>query len=296
MFSVPKNDRYEDFIGGGLETVISFLVFILVILVAFPWNIYAYKCMVPAGRGVFGISRGGKFVTPAVGKLVRLIDGKIRLAGMCERVNAARILKIQMASALIGWILGTGIYCPAYGCVGCLIGLFISALLALYPVMWLDRKGRERKARITGELPGILTNIAVVTDAGLNLQQALIEVARLNEGEAGAIFRKVVQDVDMGKPIVQALEEIPELEHVEELNRVVSVIVWALRKGSAGITKILREQAALSWERRKNKLKEAGQKTSFKLFLPVYLLIFPAVGLLVIAPAVMGIMNAFAGR
>lgn len=279
-----------------MEVAISILVFISVILMMFPKRPYAYKCMMPASRRILHIPHGEGLVMPAVKKLLCFIDGKIRLAGICERVNAEKILKIQMISALTGWMSGAGIYCSIYGGAGCLVGFIVSVLFAVYPIMWLDRKGRERKAKITGELPGILTNIAVVTDAGLNLQQALIEVTRSDRGEVGAIFRKVVQDADMGKPIIQALENIPELEYVEELNRAVAIMVQALRKGAAGITKALREQAALSWEERKNRLKEAGQKTSFKLFLPVYLLIFPAVGLLVIAPAVMGIMNAFTDR
>lgn len=205
------------------------------------------------------------------------------------------VLRNQTLLIAAGIVVGIVMYCPVYGFAGILIGFVFAILFCVYPLINIEKKIARRKAAILKELPEAITNIAVVTDAGLNLQQALVEVANLNGGEIGTIIKKAMVKADMGKPLTDALEEIPELKHVEELNRVVSCMVQTIKKGSSGITKVLREQANRCWTERKNRLRQAGHRASFKLFIPVYLLVFPAAGMLMITPAIMNIIDIFVG-
>lgn len=270
---------------------ICICVFIEVIIILFP--IAPYMCKRRTIVNIAGENQPRSTCRALIIKIEEYLYNKILLAGLEQEINISKIMMTEYILALGGVILGLLMYCPIYGVRGVFIGMVFSALFCCYPLIRLERKITERKAEIVRELPNALTNIAVITDGGLNLQQALIEVADLNKGEIGLIFKKVMLKVDMGKSFIEALEEIPELPYIEELNRVVSCVVQTLRKGSMGITKVLRKQAYQCWLDQKNKLKEIGQKTSFKLFIPVYLLVFPAVGMLMIAPAVINMVEAF---
>lgn len=170
----------------------------------------------------------------------------------------------------------------------------ISALLGfVIPDQWLNIRIKRRKWEIQRQIPSVLISLAVTTDAGLSLMQALEEVCHRKQGELTNEIRKTLDEISVGIPQKEAMENLMDRVLVEELTLMVSAIIQTLEKGSSGMTLVLREQANAAWVKRKSKAKELGEKASIKLFLPLMGFILPALMIFIISPSVFTIIQFF---
>lgn len=168
----------------------------------------------------------------------------------------------------------------------------IMGIMGYYiPDNWLAGKAKRRQMALEKEIPSILSALAITTDAGLNLLQAVEEVTGRNPSELSKEFRKALEDIHIGISQKQAFEKMAERCGVEEINHFISVLIQALEKGSSGITMLLKEQAKASWEKRKDRAKDLAEKASIKLFMPLLLLVFPAFVIFLIGPMAFSIVE-----
>ncbi|HYE67365.1 MAG TPA: type II secretion system F family protein [Anaerovoracaceae bacterium] len=177
-----------------------------------------------------------------------------------------------------------------------IIGLLgvVTAFLAFFlPDQWLKIRMQKKLWEIQKEIPSVLISLAVTTDSGLSLFQAIDEVCTRRKGVLIDELKKTMHAIRVGIPQREAFEQLADRIHSEELTLFVSVIVQTLEKGSSGMTKVLREQSNEAWQKRKSKAKELGEKASIKLFLPLISLTLPALMIFLIAPAIFSILKFF---
>lgn len=272
--------------GECLSIFISVVIFVMVFIILVPDSFFKIN----SGR----LTHKKSFLKTE-GYLYKTLGNMLERAGLEQLATPREILFRILVYAVAGGAAGLTLYSYAYGGNGIGAALMIAFLAGSLPVFGLKSDIEKRKRSMERELPAMLTTMAVITDAGLNLLQAIKELTVYYQGDLSCEFKKVIKQVEMGKPVSQALEEMAQKARVPELNMVTGVIVQALRKGS-GITGILREQAGACWQRRKNSARELGEKASARLFIPAYLLVFPAVGLMILTPAVINVILAFTGR
>jgi len=161
------------------------------------------------------------------------------------------------------------------------------------PDQWIHIRVKQRRRKIQREIPSILISLAVTTDAGLSLLQALEEVCSRKPGELSTEFQKTMQEIAVGIPQKEAFENMINRVLVEELTLMVSALLQTLEKGSTGLTIVLRNQANEAWMKRKSLAKETGEKASIKLFLPLMGFILPALMIFLIGPAIFTILQFF---
>ncbi|OAS16038.1 type II secretion system F family protein [Paenibacillus oryzisoli] len=175
--------------------------------------------------------------------------------------------------------------------------LFLSLLLSIVsfyiPEQILNIKIKQRRWEIYREIPSVLLSLAVTTDAGLSLNQALEEICLMKKGAFSQELKKTLQQISVGIPQKEAFENLANRVRIDEITLFVSVLIQTLEKGSSGITHVLREQANESWMKRKGVAKELAGKASIKLFLPMIGLVLPALMIFLIVPAVFSIMRFF---
>lgn len=177
------------------------------------------------------------------------------------------------------------------------IVLALAAMILGYmaPDNWLAMKGKNRQWAIQKDMPSLLSSMAVITDAGYNLIQSIEVVVEQNDGELAEELLRVLEDIKIGIPVKDAFINLSQRSNVDELSYFVSAIVQGLEKGAAGITKVIKEQAQESWEKRKHKAKELAEKASMKLFLPLLFLVFPAYMIFLLGPMVFSVIQLFKG-
>jgi tight adherence protein C len=173
--------------------------------------------------------------------------------------------------------------------------IFGSILLALIP-FWtdreLDKKINRRKRAILVDLPGCINTLAVLINAGLPLTAALQKITL--DGSANRPLykelRQLMVEIHAGRPVNQAYEDFAHRCKVPEITRFVSAMLQNLNRGNADLVYVLRILSQEAWVQRKDIARKQGEEASSKLVLPM-VMVFLAVAIIVLAPAVMSMSN-----
>lgn len=205
-------------------------------------------------------------------------------AGLSNKISVEDFIGIKYTAVLFCTLYFLMLLAVNPSITMLLCTIAISFMSYCVPDNCLKGKVRRRQALIEKDVPSLLSSLAITTDAGLNLIQAIEEVTARNEGELAAELKKTLEDVRLGISNKEAFEKLSERCNVEEVNYFVSALVQSLEKGNSGITLLLRELAKESWEKRKEKAKALAEKASIKLFMPLLLLVFPAFAIFLLGP------------
>jgi len=173
-----------------------------------------------------------------------------------------------------------------------LMGTLIAAMIGyILPGIWLDRKIKERKKNILKALPDALDLLCISVEAGLAFDLALQRVAQKWDNELSREFQRVLQDIRLGRTRREALRDLVTRTGVEDVQTFVSAVIQADQLG-VSMSKILRIQSDQLRVRRRQRAEEAAQKAPVKMLIPMVFLIFPALFVVILGPAVPRIMQA----
>ncbi|BCJ86619.1 hypothetical protein skT53_16040 [Effusibacillus dendaii] len=163
------------------------------------------------------------------------------------------------------------------------MGILAASFGYWLPNLWLRQKINRRKRQIRREFPYILSTLAVMSEAGLQLFPALQGTVGTGKGEVVQELRRVVKDASFGMALAESLQRMAHRCQVEEVNRFVSAVTQNLERGT-GIAQVLRKQSVELWNTRKKKAQQLGQQASLKMFFPLLLLVFPAIIIFILGP------------
>lgn len=226
-------------------------------------------------------------------KSSKKIEQKLIYAGFEEKVTPEDFAGAKVILSDITCIYFMLMYLANPSSTNLIITIVASTMGYFVPDYWMSMKAKNRQWMIRKEVPTVLSALAIITDAGLNLVPAIEEVVIQNQGEFSKELKKTLKDIHLGVPQKEAFIKLTQRCYVEEVNYFVSALVQGIEKGSSGITGIIREQATESWEKRKHKAKELAEQASMKLFLPLLLLVFPAFIIFLIGPMIFSLMQMF---
>jgi len=182
---------------------------------------------------------------------------------------------------LIGGLLGLLTHVPVNVAVGAAVG----AILGLYaPTLWLRRRVNNRRQEIQSALPDALDLLVVCVEAGLSFDSAMGRVAEKLENAMGEEFSRVIQEVRIGRPRLEALDDLGRRAGVEDLNSFVQAVIQSEQLGS-GIAKMLRIQSEEMRQKRVLRAQEKGARASLKMLLPMVTCIFPTLWVILLGPA-----------
>lgn len=217
----------------------------------------------------------------------------IRVAGLEKDLGVEQFIGIKylVSTTILSYLLLVSLANFSFDFL--LLGTIMSFVGFFLPDQWIKIRVKKRQWEIQKELPSVLISLAVTTDAGLSLFQALEEVCQRKKGALTEELSKTIQEVAVGIPQKEAFESMANRVLVEELTVFISALIQTIEKGSSGLPSVLREQANTAWSKRKSKAKELGEKASIKLFLPLITLILPALMIFLITPAIFSILKFF---
>ena len=220
------------------------------------------------------------------------IDADIIAAGLDKKINVETYVGLKLLSSLIVFIMYFCI-CSAYGYKISFVCLLFAATAAGYmiPDYMLANRRKVRKEKINRELPGILNTLAIMTDAGLSLYEALRKVSESRRGIIPLELKRVVEDVDLGTGQKAALMKCAKRCDSQQFDSFVFSICQGLEKGNSGIADELKRISSEAWEIRKDRAIELGSKASTKLLFPMIAFCFPALFILILGPAFISIME-----
>lgn len=175
---------------------------------------------------------------------------------------------------------------------GLLALILVAAALGYYaPNLWLASRVKKRQREIFNNFPDALDLMTVCVEAGLGTEAALTRIAddlRFKSPALGDEMRIVNLELRAGADRENALRNLAIRTGVEEVEGFVTMITQAERFGTS-IAASLRIHAEMLRVRRRQKAEEAAAKISLKLLFPLIFCIFPALLVVLMGPALIGV-------
>ncbi len=238
-----------------------------------------------------------RFLRPAIERLGNLmsrstpakarqnLDNRLELAGRPGNLTPADFGAIRIVAAAIlaaiGLLLGLLMGNPIYT----VVGLAVGAILGYYaPVFWLKQKVDARRAAIQKGLPDAMDLLVIAVDAGLGFDAALARVTDKYKNALSDMFAKVLREVSLGRPRLEAMDEMGRSSGVDDLHNFIQAIIQSEQFGT-GIGKILRIQADEMRRRRRQRAQEKAAQATLKMLLPMVGCIFPTLWIVLLGPA-----------
>jgi len=238
-----------------------------------------------------------RVVRPALERLGKLIEQTmpanarkqvhvaLQLAGRPGGIAASDFIALRYVFAAVLCSVGILLGGLAQSRVLLAVGAMVGGIVGLYaPVFWLRWKRNARRSEIQLDLPDVIDVLVVCVEAGLNFEAAIERVVEKYDHALAAEFGRAMQEIGLGRPRLEALNELGRRTGVEELNNFVQAIIQSDQLGS-GISRILRIQADEMRERRLVAAQERGARASLKMLLPMLGCIFPTLWVILLGPA-----------
>ena len=208
-------------------------------------------------REVIGYGAIGAFGAPALWIWVSVVIG----------VKPTLIIFGTIAMALVGWF-GPG---------------FI-----------VQRRAESRLYLLDKRMPELIDLLVVTVEAGLSLAAALQLAGERMKGPLGDELRIVLQEQRMGLTPVQALQNMQSRCPTPAVEAFTRAMVQGAALG-VSVGQILRSLAVEMRKRRRALAEQQAQKAPIKLLFPLVLMIFPAMFVVLLGPALISIVNALNG-
>mgnify|MGYP002779106158 CR=1 FL=1 len=170
--------------------------------------------------------------------------------------------------------------------------IVVAGIGYMIPGIWLSRKIKERKKAIQLALADAIDLLTISVEAGLGFDPALQRVADKWDNALTLEFRRLLHEMRIGKSRREAMREMAKRCNVDDLNVFIASIVQADQLG-VSITQVLRTQSKQIRVRRRQRAEEAAHKAPIKMLFPMVFLIFPAMFVVILGPAVPKFMNGF---
>ncbi len=238
---------------------------------------------------LINLSRAANRLSPSKSKANAELQ--LELAGKPYNWGATEFLGLRVFIAIL---LGVLIFLAVSVSRGFTVGLLSAipaALIGFFvPVLWLRSKMRARQTEIIKTLPDALDLLTITVEAGMGFDGAIQKVAEKWDNELSKGFSKVVQEMRLGVPRRDALKNMDFSMGVPDITTFVAAIIQAETLG-VSIAKILRVQSEQMRTKRRQRAEEMANKAPIKMLFPMVFLIFPALFIILLGPAVLVIME-----
>jgi tight adherence protein C len=202
-----------------------------------------------------------------------------------------RILGTVALPGLFLWTGSSGAIASGTLVLGTLV---MAGLGWMAPVTIVRRRARGRLERIDYELPELVDLLVVTVESGLGFSGSMQIAAERFSGPLGDELRLALQEQAMGLSNDQALANLLGRVDTEGMRS----FVRSVRQGESlgvSIGQIMRNLADEMRKRRQAAAEERAQKAPIKILFPLVALIFPAIFVVLLVPAVLSFTSTMGG-
>jgi tight adherence protein C len=222
------------------------------------------------------------------------LQRKLNLAGRPLGLSASEFLAVRYVVAGVGAV-GGGLLGLATGMapivfVGAAVGGITGLLIPRYSISSRVKKARKE---LKTSLPDAMDLMSVCVEAGMTFEGAMSKVAERYQNTLGAEFAQVLREIQLGRARRDAMTDLGDRSGVDELHSFAQAVVQSDMLGT-GIAKILQIQSEELRRRRRQRAQEQGARATLKMLFPMIIFIFPSLWIVLLGPAVLLMLKAFA--
>lgn len=150
---------------------------------------------------------------------------------------------------------------------------------------------KRKRGEIERALPDFLDLISVTMEAGLTFPAALMRAVETDDGSPlNRAMQRALRQYQLGIPLIQALRSVGDQLEVRPLQAVIRIIAQSERMGTS-IAVLLRVHSEQLRHRRRTRARELGQQASVKMLFPMMGCIFPIILVVLLGPAIVGLIT-----
>jgi len=219
----------------------------------------------------------------------------LQLAGNPGNITPAMFMGLRLLLSLILGALLIGLTSQLLPMTQAILYTAIGFILGyLLPGLWLRRQISGRKRAIRRAMPDALDLLCISVEAGLAFDLALQRVTQKWDDALSREFQRVLSDMRLGRTRREALKDLAQRTGVEDVQTFTAAVIQADQLG-VSMANILRLQSDQMRIRRRQRAEALAQQAPVKMLFPMVFLIFPALFVVILGPAVPRLMRAFGG-
>lgn len=249
------------------------------------------------------LERLGAFLNARIGRdRIVSIQNKLALAGRPGNLTVNGFISVKLVLGLLTGVLAFLLFSFANISLPFISGLAGTIVLAgivgiggyFFPDLWLRQKVQRRQKEIKLALPNALDLLTISVEAGLGFDAALLRVTEKYKNALSEEFTQVLNEVRLGRPRLEALDDMGRRVGVEELHSFIQALIQSEQLG-VGIAKVLRIQSEEMRRKRRQRAEELAAQASLKMLFPMLLFIFPTIFIILMGPAVLIVLHSIGG-
>jgi tight adherence protein C len=240
------------------------------------------------------IKRLGNFI-PQSPKDVTVMQRRLIRAGI-RNENALKILYGAKAACgiLLPLVMALLVSTSSADTSNKVAGVLAAAAVGFFgPNEYVRRLASKRQKEIARGLANALDLLVVCVESGLGLDQAILQVSKELEHahpEISEEFGFVNLELKAGKRRVDALRNLAERTGVDDLKKLVAVLIQADRFGT-GVAQSLRAHSDFMRVQARQIAEEKAAKLGVKLIFPIFFCILPSLFVVTVGPVAVKIMR-----
>lgn len=195
------------------------------------------------------------------------------------------LLGLCVSSAALGLALARGMGTSAI-VVGAAF-LIVTVMLGYLPYDSVNSIITKRAEEIENEFPQVVSKMALLTVAGMEVNQAWKLTCRSGKGTLYEEMRRVLVELDNNVPPTEAYSKFITRCNNNYTTKLATAIIQNASKGNSEIVQVFRRLNDESWMEHRHNARRKGEQISSKLLVPT-ILMFVGILILVIVPVVGG--------
>jgi tight adherence protein C len=223
------------------------------------------------------------------------IQSQLTAAGMCK-TSAGKFLGYRILCTVgvpLLWIwfavtVGVG---PALAIIATIVAVFAGWFL---PMQVVKDQATRRLDEIDYQLPELIDLLVVTVEAGLGFVGSLQMAATRITGPLGEELQLTLQEQRFGLSVNEALMHMLDRVDTPSMRSFVRSVVQGETLG-VSIGQLMRDLALEMRRRRRQNAQERAQKAPIKILFPLVFMIFPAMFVILLGPAMFLFFRAFGG-
>lgn len=225
--------------------------------------------------------------------LTKPADRIVSAAGLGDQLTGAAFISLSAMLSAIAVVLAL-LYVSPEGFTPKELGISVAlgGLGLAGPWVLVSGRATRRRSEITAELPDMVDLLTVSIEAGLALEAALSRVSERGEGPLAVEVRRTLSEIALGRQRRDAMRSLGARTGVPAVVAFVNSMNQADQSGME-LGPVLRAQADVVRQRRRQRAEEAAMKAPIKMLFPLIMFIFPSIFVILLGPAAIQMVETF---
>jgi tight adherence protein C len=239
-------------------------------------------------RGSFGETLAGVMPSGYSG----WVQKKIIYAGKAGQWSVGGFFLVRFVVTLVALLVVILTLMLSPGIIFTVVGILFAVLFGSIPEVILSSRADDRQKAIQIALPDTLDQMTIAVEAGLGFEAAMTRVSRNSAGPLADEIARTLQDISIGRSRFDAYAALLTRTNCDDLKRFVRAVQQADRYGIA-VADVLQVQAGEMRIKRRQRAEEKAASVPIKVVFPLVFAILPVLFIVLLFPAVLGIIGAF---